>query len=247
MNEDQKKRYAKQFALDGIGVGGQEKLLQAKVLVIGAGNLGSAVLPFLAGAGIGNIGIVDNDSVSIPNLHCQVIHASKATGMNQAESAKLAILYLNPNVRVNIYPTVLSEKNAETILSGYDFVVDACDHLSTKYLINDTCVRLGIPFVHADFLQYSGQVFTCIPGKSACLRCIQPDTPGMLKDTVKKKGLLGPVVGTLGCIEATETIKYLTDTGDLLTNRLLVFDGLHMTFHTLPVCRQPLCPVCGSH
>jgi molybdopterin/thiamine biosynthesis adenylyltransferase len=247
MNDAQKKRYARQLVLDGIGADGQEKLLQSKVLVVGAGGLGSAVIPYLAGAGISDIGIIDNDTVSITNLHRQVLHASKATGMNKAKSAKLAILLLNPNIRVTTYPSLLTEENAESIFSGYDFVVDACDNFPTKYLINDTCVRLGIPFVHAGVLQYSGQVLTCIPGQSACLRCVLPDDPGILKDTCKTKGVLGPVVGTLGCIEATEVIKYLTGIGDLLTDRVLIFDGLHMTFDTLPVSRQAACPVCSNH
>ncbi len=236
LTEAQKERYSRHILLEGFGTEGQERLLQAKVLIIGAGGLGSPCALYLTAAGIGTIGIADADVVSLCNLQRQVIHATKDKGRLKAESAAEKMLAINPEVKVLTYPYYINEENARDIFGQYDFIVECTDSFESKYLINDLCIELGKPFCIAGIVKYGGQIMTHVPG-SATYRDVFPDPP--LSEEVQKAatvGVLGSAVGTLGTLQATEAIKYLTGLGQMLTDRILVFDALSMTFQCLDLC-----------
>lgn len=246
MNWDQ--RYERQMLLEGIGASGQEKLRVAKVLVVGAGGLGSPIIMYLAGAGIGTIGIIDNDVVEVSNLHRQVAHNMKRVGINKALSAKETVRTLNGDVNVITYEAKLDEDDAENIISGYDFVIDAVDNFQGKFLINDICVSLGIPFCHGTIVGYQGQAMTWVPEMGPCYRCIFEEAPGDGKyATSKQVGVLGPAVGVIGSVQSIETIKYITGAGNLLTGRLFTFDALTMNTRVVkfPNKRED-CKACGN-
>ena len=237
-NPDELRRYARHFALPEIGEEGQMRLRNGRILVVGAGGLGSPVLFYLAAAGVGTIGIIDGDDVDCSNLQRQIIHATADINHPKAISAQEKLQRLNPNIRITAHTQYLSPDNADEILPQYDFVVDATDNLASKYLINDICVAARKPFNHGAISDYSGHTMTIIPG-TACYRCLIPDaTP---HDT-PPRGPLGAIPGILGSIQATEAIKYLTGIGTLLTNRLLTFNALTMTFHTVTLSPSPTCP-----
>lgn len=244
-----KERYNRQILLAGIGQEGQEKLKKAKVLVIGAGGLGSPVIQYLAGAGIGKLGIVDADNVDVSNIHRQVIHNSQRVGMNKAESAKESVQNLNAEVEVVVYPFLVDENNIQAIVSEYDFVVDCVDNFEGKFLINDICVQLKKPFCHAGVVGYQGQVLTYVPGKGPCYRCIFEDIPeeGTVP-TSRDIGILGPAAGIFGCIQAAEAIKYFTGAGELLTGRMYILDTLTMTGRCARFPKpSPTCKACGKN
>lgn len=246
MTNDQRRRYNRHLILDGIGEAGQERLLASRVLVVGAGGLGSPVLQYLAAAGVGTIGIIDGDRVSLSNLQRQVLHTTADLRRLKVESAKEKIAALTPDVKVLTYDCYLSEANAMNIIRPYDFVIDGTDNFSPKYLINDACVMLGKAFCMGGISRFRGQLMTHVPG-SACYRCLFPEPPAQDEvETCAMVGVLGSIAGICGTLQATECIKYITGAGDLLVNRCLCFDALAMEWMTLDVATNPHCAVCGT-
>ncbi|MDO4491716.1 MAG: HesA/MoeB/ThiF family protein [Lachnospiraceae bacterium] len=245
-NTNNYERYQRQILFSGFGVEGQDKLKQAKVLVVGAGGLGSPVLQYLAGAGIGTLGIVDADVVDLSNLHRQVLHPEERAGMNKAESAAITLQKLNSEISIQAYPFMLTEENAEAILAAYDFTVICVDNFQARFLINDLCVKLKKPFCNGGILEMHGQVMTYVPGKGPCYRCIFEDVPAAgTVPTSADVGVVGPAVGVIGSIQALEVLKYFTGAGDLLTGKMLVFDGLSMTSRIIKMPHpSPDCKVC---
>lgn len=245
LSEKQQERYARHLVLKEIGPEGQKKLLQSRVLVVGAGGLGSAVLPYLAGAGVGTIGIVDDDEVSLSNLQRQVLHTSDRVGMPKVDSARQTLSALNPELCIRTYPLRLTPENALSLIQEYDFVLDCVDRFETKFLLSDACVVAGIPFSHAGVVRFGGQVMTYVPEKGPCLRCLLEEVP---KDTplCSEVGVLGAVVGVIGALQATECIKYLTGQEHLLCGRVLQVNLLTMNLRKIPLPRRPNCPACGT-
>ncbi|MBQ7420643.1 MAG: molybdopterin-synthase adenylyltransferase MoeB [Prevotella sp.] len=245
--EQQIERYSRHILLQDVGVEGQEKLLNARVLIIGAGGLGAPASLYLAAAGVGTIGIVDADIVDLSNLQRQVIHFTKDVGVPKVESAKEKMQAINPDVKVETYHEFLYSGNALDIIKQYDFIIDGTDNFPVKFLINDACVMAGKPFSHGGILRFNGQTFTHVPG-SACYRCMfkEPPPPGAVP-TCSQAGVLGAIAGMLGTIQAVEALKYIIGIGDLLTNRLLTFDAKTMQFRTVPVHHRDTCPVCGTY
>ena len=241
-------RYQRQMLIRDFGKEGQRRLRRAKVLLVGAGGLGSPVALYLAGAGIGQLGIIDADEVSLSNLHRQVLHPTGNLGKNKAESAAERLSELNDQVKVVTYPFFLTEENAEKIIACYDFVVMAVDNFETRFLINDICVRLRKPFCHGGIVALDGQVMTYLPGQGPCYRCIFEEVPeeGSVP-TAATVGVLGPAVGVIGSIQALEVIKYFTGIGELLTGKMFLFDGLTMKSR---IIRMPHpvtnCRACGK-
>lgn len=238
-------RYSRHILLSEIGLEGQERLLQGKVLLVGLGGLGSPIALYLAAAGVGTLGLIDADRIELSNLQRQVIHFTSDVGRLKIESAKDKILQLNPNLTVNLYPKMLNAENAPSLLSEYDFIIDGTDHFATKFLINDLCVKAKKPFSHGGVLRFEAQTLTYVPG-SACLRCLFNESQSKAKvQTCSQAGVIGAMVGVLGTIQALETVKFLTKTGDLLTNRLWKMDGLSMMTRTITIPKQEGC-VCGG-
>lgn len=245
--EEELQRYSRHILLKDVGVEGQEKINNAKVLVIGAGGLGSPVILYLAAAGIGHIGIIDGDIVDLSNLQRQIIHTTKDVRYSKALSAKEKVNALNPHVKVTVYKDFLMADNAMDIIKDYDFVVDGTDNFPVKFLINDACVKAGKPFSHGGILRFEGQTFTYVPGHS-CYRCIFNSPPP--KDAVptcSQAGVLGAIAGMLGTIQAAETLKYFTGVGELLTDKLLTFNAKTMDFRKIAVKKRSHCPVCGDN
>ena len=245
--EEQIQRYSRHILLQDVGVEGQEKIMNARVLVVGAGGLGAPVSLYLAAAGIGTIGIVDADVVDLSNLQRQVIHFTKDVGVPKVKSAEEKIKAINPDVKVETYYKFLDSSNALDIIKEYDFIVDGTDNFPVKFLINDACVMAGKPFSHGGILRFNGQTFTHLPG-TACYRCIFKEPPPVgAVPTCSQAGVLGAIAGMLGTIQAAETLKYFTGIGELLTNRLLIFDAKTMQFRTVPVKHRDSCAICGSN
>lgn len=247
MTSEQKRRYSRHILLDGMGTEGQERLINSRVLLIGAGGLGSPNALYLAAAGVGTIGIADGDVVSLSNLQRQIIHFTEDVGKQKVESAKEKMIKMNPDVKVIVYPEYITEDNALALIKDYDFIIDCTDSFSSKYLVNDACIMADKPFCAGGVVRYGTQVMTHVPG-SACYRCFFPEPPEKENvDTCSTVGVLGSAVGMLGTIQATEAIKYLTGVGTLLTNTLLTFDVLTMQFMRVDFSRDEHCPVCGEH
>ncbi|MCL7486748.1 MAG: molybdopterin-synthase adenylyltransferase MoeB [Desulfobulbaceae bacterium] len=244
--DEQLQRYSRHIILKEVGVEGQISLNQGKVLVVGAGGLGSPVALYLAAAGVGTIGIVDDDVVVLSNLQRQILHATADVGRPKVDSATDTLRALNPEVQVTAHKCRLAADNVMSIVSEYDFVVDGTDNFPAKFLVNDACVLAGIPFSHGGVLRFAGQTMTVLPGESACYRCVfrQPP-PEDAVSTCSEAGILGAIAGILGTIQATEVLKYLTGAGRLLTDTLLTFDALAMEFRKIALSRQDECPVCG--
>ncbi len=246
--EHQAQRYARQIMLDGFGLQGQSRLLKAKVLVVGAGGLGSPALLYLAAAGIGTVGIADFDTVELSNLHRQIIHAEPEIGKKKTESAYRALKELNSEIRIVVHDEEIKPRNAPLILGDYDFIIHATDQLSSKFFLNDACVSANKPFTHAGVVECGGQIMTVIPRDSACLRCVLGNPPQEENQPVGiKAGILGPVAGVMGTFQALEAIKFITETGDLLTDTVLFFNGNSMDFRKIKVKRNISCRVCGDH
>ncbi len=246
--EDQLKRYSRNILLKEMGVEGQAKLLESKVLIVGAGGLGSPAALYLAAAGVGTIGIADADRVDLSNLQRQVIHFTSDVRRPKVESAREKMLALNPGITVHAYHTFVNADSVRAVTDGYDFVIDATDNFAAKFLINDACVLARKPFSHGGILRFDGQTITVIPGQSACYRCLFPVPPP--KDAVptcSQAGVLGGIAGMLGTIQAVEAVKFVTGTGVSLTNFLLTFNALTMDFRKIAVRRNPRCPVCGEY
>ena len=248
MTDDQIERYSRHIMLKEVGGKGQKKLLNGKVLVIGAGGLGSPIALYLAAAGVGTIGIADADTVDLSNLQRQIAHHTRDIGSPKVESARAKMMAMNPDVTVVTYQTWVNAANIGEIMAGYDFIIDGTDNFAAKFLINDACVLAGKPYSHGGILQFDGQTMTVKPGESACYRCIFPAPPP--KDaipTCSRAGVIGVLPGVLGTIQATEAIKFLLGQGDLLTGRLLTYNALRMKFREVPVRKNRNCPICGEN
>lgn len=234
------RRYDRQIRIDGFGLEGQRRLKEATVLVAGVGGLGSSILIYLAAAGIGNLRIVDPDIVELDNLNRQLLHWDKDIGKKKINSAFEKLQQINPTVNVEVYDEKITEENALTITNGVDAVIDALDNYEARLALNKACIVRRLPFFHGAVHGLMGQATTIIPGETACLRCIIVEPPK--RDIFP---VLGSVAGTIGSIQATETIKYLVGIGNLLKNRLLFFDGFYMDFSIIEVKRNPACPDCS--
>ena len=245
--ESQIERYSRHIILQDVGVEGQQKILEGKVLIVGAGGLGSPAALYLAAAGVGTIGIIDGDIVDMTNLQRQVIHFTADVNKAKVLSAKEKIEQLNPDVKVVIYQDLLSTYNIFDIIKEYDIIIDGTDNFPTKFLINDACVLTGKPFSHGGILRFEGQTFTYTPG-NACYRCvfISPPPPNAVP-TCSQAGVLGSIAGMLGTIQATEVLKFFVGKGELLTNRILTFNALSMEFRNISFKRNKNCPICGEH
>ncbi|TMA89912.1 MAG: molybdopterin-synthase adenylyltransferase MoeB [Deltaproteobacteria bacterium] len=241
-------RYSRHFLLPEVGEAGQAKLLQAKVLMVGAGGLGSPSAYYLAAAGVGTLGIIDNDVVDISNLQRQILHANDRVGTPKVESAKKTLEALNPDVKVIPYNAKLTSENIMEIIKDYDLVVDGCDNFPTRYLVNDACVLAGKPNVHGSIFQFEGQATVFYPGKGPCYRCLYPEPPpAEMAPSCAEAGVLGVLPGLIGVIEALEAIKIILDKGETLVGRLVHFNTLTMEINTLKLRRDPNCPMCGDN
>ena len=239
-------RYSRHIIMDEVGPEGQKRLLDARVLVVGAGGLGAPVIQYLAAAGVGTLGIVDDDVVERSNLQRQVIHHDADVGRPKVDSAAAFVEGLNPDVDVETYETRLEKSNVEDVVPGYDLVVDASDNFPTRYLLNDFCRLREIPIAHGAIYKFEGQLTTLVPG-GPCYRCLFPEAPepGTVPDCATT-GVLGVLPGTVGCIQATEAVKLILDAGDLLTGQLLFYDAMELSFEKVPYRKNPDCPVCGD-
>jgi sulfur-carrier protein adenylyltransferase/sulfurtransferase len=246
LSKEQRERYSRHLLVPEIGLEGQTKLLNAKVLALGAGGLGSPIALYLAAAGVGTLGIVDDDEVDLSNLQRQVIHTTDRIGVPKVDSAEEAIRGINPDVKVVKYKTRLDASNIMEIIEGYDVIVDGADNFPTRYLLNDASVRLGIPVVSASILGFDGQLSVFKPHEGPCYRCLYPvPPPAELAPSCGANGVLGVLPGTMGLLQATEVIKLITGAGEPLIGRLLLYEALGATFTELKVRRDPECPVCS--
>ena len=248
--EEQIKRYARHIILPEVGGKGQEKLLNSKVLVIGAGGLGSPAILYLAAAGVGTIGIVDFDVVDLSNLQRQIIHNTERVGTSKVESARKTVEMLNPDVKVITYNTRISKENIMDIIKNYDVVLDGTDNFPTRFLINDACYFAGKPLVSAAMLRFEGQVSVFDfrnKEQSPCYRCLfpEPPPPGLVP-SCQEAGILGSIGGIMGCIQATEAIKLILGIGEPLVGKLLIMDALSMDFRKVKLRKDPNCPLCGE-
>ncbi|MBR2257125.1 MAG: HesA/MoeB/ThiF family protein [Blautia sp.] len=245
---EQLERYSRHIILKEIGVKGQKKLMNAKVLIIGAGGLGAPAALYLTAAGVGTIGIADADAVDLSNLQRQVIHTTADIGRRKVDSAADTMRRINPEVEVRTYDTFVSSANIAEMIREYDFVLDGTDNFPAKFLINDACVMEKKPFSHAGIIRFKGQLTTVIPGVSPCYRCIFKNPPP--KDAVptcKQAGVIGAMGGVIGSLQAMEAVKYLTGAGDLLAGYLLTFDALTMEFRRIKLPpRGKGCAVCSD-
>jgi adenylyltransferase/sulfurtransferase len=247
LTEQQLDRYSRQILLDEIGRAGQERLLSSKVLIIGIGGLGSPAALYLAGAGVGTIGILDSDKVELSNLHRQVIHHMGDVNTQKTGSTKAKIEAMNSDVTVQTHPVRATAGNISKIIRRYDFVIDCTDNFAAKFLINDTCYFEKKPFSHAGVLRSYGQMITVLPGETACYRCIFRSPPPVgVVPSGPEAGVLGTVPGVIGSLQATEAMKYLLGVGEPLTNALLTYHALEVRFRIVAFDRNPHCPLCGA-
>ena len=248
LSKEQIERYSRQIAIKGIGKVGQKKLLGGRVLIIGAGGLGSSAGLYLAAAGVGTIGIVDSDRVELSNLNRQVLHGSSDLGKQKVLSAAVTLRNINPDVNVHTYNTRARAENIAEMIGEYDFVIDATDNFAGKFLINDACYFEKVPLVHASVLGLDGQIMTVLPGQSACYRCVlaAPPAAGTVPSSVEA-GILGAVPGVMGILQASEAIKFILGAGELLVNRMLIYEGLTGRFSEVAVARNEQCPLCGKN
>jgi sulfur-carrier protein adenylyltransferase/sulfurtransferase len=246
LTADQRARYSRHVLIPEVGEEGQLKLLGSRVLLIGAGGLGSPAAYYLAAAGVGTLGLVDDDVVDASNLQRQIIHTTDRVGMLKGESAKVAINALNPDVTVNVHPFRVTRDNVRELLSQYDLIVDGADNFPTRYLLADASLMTRTPLVHASILRFEGHASVFMPDEGPCYRCLFPEPPPPdLAPSCGEAGVLGVLCGVMGNIQANEAIKVLLGIGDTLAGRLLVYDALGMTFTELKVRRDPNCPACG--
>ena len=246
LSEQQIERYSRQIILEEVGGNGQEKLLSSKVLIVGAGGLGAPAALYLAAAGIGTIGIIDDDKVDLTNLQRQIIHSTDDLGTEKADSARAKMQAINPDVTVQTHRTRATAENISEIVRQYDFVIDGTDNFPAKFLINDACYFKKIPFSHAGILRFDGQLITVLPGETTCYRCIfRSPPPAGVVPSCSQAGVLGVLAGVIGSLQATEAMKYLLGIGDLLTNTLLTYSALTMEFRKVKLNRNPNCLLCG--
>jgi molybdopterin/thiamine biosynthesis adenylyltransferase len=247
-SEEYIERYSRHIILSEVGIEGQVKISNAKVLIIGAGGLGSPVALYLAAAGVGTIGIADADNVDLSNLQRQVIHFTSDIGVPKVVSAANKMRAINPDVKVIEYHEFLNASNIASIIKDYDFVIDGTDNFAAKFLINDACVFQDIPFSHGGILRFAGQTMTIKPHDSACYRCVFEEAPPANSvPTCSSAGVLGAIAGMLGTIQATEALKFIVGTGKLLHDSLLTFDAKNMDFRKVSLKRNPNCPICGEN
>lgn len=250
LTDTQFHRYARHLILDEVGEEGQEKLLASRVLVVGAGGLGAPLLQYLAAAGVGTLGIIDDDTVELSNLQRQVIHTTDRVGTAKVDSAAAAIAAMNPDVKVVTHRERLTAENASTLLRGYDLIADGTDNFATRYLINDLAFAHGVTLVSAALLRFDGQLSTFkahLGPPHPCYRCLYPENPG--EDFIprcEQAGILGAVAGVMGTLQATEVLKELLGLGESLSGRLLVYDALATSFRTMRFKRDPDCATCGA-
>ncbi len=248
MSAEQRIRYGRHLLLPEVGEKGQLKLLDAKVLLLGAGGLGSPAALYLAAAGVGTLGIIDMDVVDSSNLQRQILHNLDRVGMRKVESAKMTLTAMNPDLVVNTYDTRLGADNILDIIDGYDVIVDGTDNFPTRYLVNDAALLKNIPVVHGSIFRFEGQVTVFAPYVGPCYRCMIPEPPpAELAPSCAEAGVLGVLPGIVGSIQAIEAIKILLDLGEPLIGRLLTYDALDQSFRTFKVRRDPECPACGEH
>jgi len=245
---DEVRRYSRHLIIPDVGMTGQKRLKNAKVLCVGAGGLGSPALLYLAAAGVGTLGIVDFDVVDESNLQRQIIHGQSDVGRPKAESARDSIREINPNVTVIVHEERLDSDNAMQIFSGYDLIVDGTDNFATRYLVNDACVLLGKPYVWGSIYRFDGQASVFWAEHGPCYRCLYPEPPppGMVPSCAEG-GVLGVLCGSIGSIQVTEAIKIITGIGEPLVGRLMIYDALEMTYRSVKVRKDPECPVCGKN
>lgn len=246
-SDQQLERYSRNIILKEVGGKGQKKLLAGRVLVLGAGGLGSPCAYYLAAMGVGKIGLVDSDNVDLSNLQRQILHFNTDINRPKTASAAEKLSALNPDIQVEEIRLRLTSGNILDVIKDYDIVVDGTDNFPTRYLANDACVMAGKPLVHAGILRFNGQIITIMPKKSACFRCLfpSPPPPGAIP-TCQEAGILGSVAGVLGSLMATEVAKFFLGQGELLTDRILIYDALEATFREVKIPRNPQCPVCGE-
>jgi molybdopterin-synthase adenylyltransferase len=250
LSEAQFERYARHLVLDEVGEQGQQKLLQSRVLVIGAGGLGSPLLLYLAAAGVGALGVVDNDSVDLSNLQRQIVHTTDSIGTPKVESARRTLAHINPEVKIEGHALRLDDSNAADLIQQYDIVADGSDNFATRYLLNDLCYRLKKPLVGAALSPFDGQLSTFkayLGPPHPCYRCLFREAPP--PDSVPRcetAGILGAIAGVMGTLQATEVLKELLGIGESLSGTLLVYDALRAGFHSIKLPRDPDCPTCGT-
>lgn len=245
--DDQIERYSRNLLLKEVGSKGQAKLLSSKVLCLGAGGLGSPAALYLAAAGVGTLGLLDSDTVELHNLQRQILHGSRSLGEPKALSGKARLNDLNPDCRVTAHPERLTAENALSLFQNYDLVLDGSDNFPTRYLANDVCVLLKKPLVSGAILGFEGQATTILPGEGHCYRCLFPDPPEAdLVPSCQEAGVLGAVAGVIGSVMATEALKILLGQGSPLSNRLLLFNALNMSFREVSVPRNPHCSACSG-
>lgn len=247
LTPEQVKRYSRHIIMPQIGSRGQRKLLESKVLIVGAGGLGGPVAIYLALAGIGTIGIIDFDTVDLSNLQRQVLHNSQTIGWRKVDSARATLQRYNPEVKVVTHEMPITSDNAMELMAGYDIVVNGADNFATRYLVNDAAYLSGKPLVDGSILIFDGQVTTYLPGRG-CYRCLfpEPPPPGMVPNCAEA-GVLGALTGTVGSLQATEVVKVLLGIGEPLVGRLLLVDALNTEFRIVKTKRNPDCPLCGDH
>lgn len=246
LTEDERARYSRHLLLPEFGVAGQQKLRAARVLVVGAGGLGSPAALYLAAAGVGTLGLVDHDRIDISNLQRQVLFDTASLGAGKAESARARLLALNPLIEVRAHATELRAANAQSLIEPYDLVVDGSDRLATRYLVNDMCVLLAKPLVSAAIHRFEGQAMSYLPGRSPCYRCLFPKSADGVVPNCAEAGVLGVLPGILGALQAAEALKILVGIGAPLAGRLLTFDALAMSWHEFSFTRRSDCAVCGA-
>ncbi len=248
LDAERRRRYSRHLVIPEVGEPGQLKLLASKALMIGAGGLGSPSSLYLAAAGVGTIGIIDDDVVDASNLQRQVIHNTDRIGMPKSESARLTLTALNPDVEVIEYRERLTSDNIDRIIAGYDVIIDGTDNFPTRYLLNDASLIHKIPVVHASIFRFEGQLTVFKPFEGPCYRCLFPEPPpAELAPSCAEGGVLGVLPGIMGTLQATEALKLLLGIGEPLVGRLLLVDALDMSFHEVQLRRDPNCPVCGDH
>ena len=247
LSEEEQVRYRRHLLLPEVGMEGQARLKNARVLLVGVGGLGSPVSLYLAAAGVGELGLVDDDRVELSNLQRQVLYGQHDLDRAKVEAARDRLMDLNPRIRVTVHDARLTAANARTILEAHDVIVDGTDNFASRYLINDACVRLGKPFVHGSVHRFEGQVTVLAAPHGPCYRCLfpEPPTPAPRPDSADT-GILGVVPGILGTLQAAEVLKLILECGAPLIGRLLHFDALGPRFHTFNVPKDPHCPLCGS-
>jgi len=246
--DDQIERYSRHIILPEVGGSGQQKMLESKILLLGAGGLGSPAAYYLAAAGIGNLGIVDFDRVDLSNLQRQIIHSTERIGMLKTESAKKTIEALNPDVKVTLYNQKLDSSNIMELIDDYDYIIDGSDNFPTRYLVNDACVIKNKTLIHGSIYRFEGQVTVFKPGDGPCYRCLYPEPPppGMAPNC-QEGGVLGVLAGIIGNLQVVETLKLILGIGKTLVGKLLIYDALNTEFRKLNLRKDVACPVCSKN